>query len=288
MRTVVPDFSFLRPQTAADAVKLKAEDTKRKFFAGGTDLMVEAEAGMLQKAEFIDINHLASLRCIEDAHSHIFVGALTTYRDLMTSELVAEELPLLRRAAQDTAAPAIQNRGTIGGNVANGSPAADLPPAMLVYSCRVVLLSSEGEREVNYSDYHTDYKKSLSRPNELIKGFRFRKGQKYHHQEYRKVGTRKMQAISKVVFAAGGRSFDGYLENVKLAFGSVGPVPMRCLKTEEWATSHAAKDLSYEKCCEFVAQDISPIDDIRSTETYRRSVAANLVWRFLSDLSEQK
>lgn len=284
MRTVVEDFSFVKPDSLQHALTLKNEDPSRKFFAGGTDLMVEIEAGMLQTGTFIDLHQIEELHGIKESPDHITVGAMVSYADLMKHPVIQKEFPLLREAAKETAAPAIQNRGTIGGNVANASPAADTPPSMLTYDCRMCLSSTAGERWIDYQDFHIDYKKMDLKPDEMITKFEFKRGPQADLVRYQKIGTRKMQAISKVVFAAQGRMENEKFADVRLAFGSVAPRPIRCKEVEKAINGCALKELSLEALQNAARQEIVPIDDVRSTSEYRFEVSVNLIWRFLSDL----
>jgi CO/xanthine dehydrogenase FAD-binding subunit len=239
--------------------------------AGGTDIMVVFAAGMLDAPRLVDLWSVGELRGIEVTPGEIVFGPLTTYTDVQQHAVVRRELPMLVRAAAETGGWAIQNRGTLGGNIANASPAADSPPALLAYDAELELASAaRGTRRVEYATFHTGYKKSLLAPDELIVRIRVPRRER-QRQMYRKVGPRRAQAISKVCFAA--------VEDeagVRIALGAVAPVPLRCAQTEILA---AAGDRAGARAA--FAQEISPIDDVRSTARYRRQVAANLLDAFL-------
>src|SRR5215213_2528734 len=149
MRAYVPDYELRAPPTLADALDLLArEPGVWRPFAGGTDLMVLFEAGVLAHKKFLSVWHLAELKGVEVTDEHVALGALTTYTEVQRHEVLRREFPALCEAARETGGWAIQNRGTIGGNIANASPAADSPPALLVYDATLEIRSGRGSRAV--------------------------------------------------------------------------------------------------------------------------------------------
>ncbi|HSI03765.1 MAG TPA: FAD binding domain-containing protein, partial [Myxococcota bacterium] len=197
MRGDAHAHALVAPADLNGALALLADKSGYRVLAGGTDMMVAFERGLLKESRLVSIWHLAELRGIRVDGPHLVMGALTTYTDLIESPLVVENAPTLAAAARDTAAVAIRNRGTVGGNIANASPAADLPPALLVHDCEVELRSSSGARWVDYAGFHTGYKTTVMRPDELIARVRVPLSSEPLRHFYRKVGTRKAQAISK-------------------------------------------------------------------------------------------
>jgi CO/xanthine dehydrogenase FAD-binding subunit len=198
--------------------------------------MVTLAAGTLPAGRYVDIWPLDELRGITVTDQAVELGALTTYTEIRQHAQLMTEFPLLGLAAKETGAIAIQNRGTIGGNIANASPAADTPPALLAYDAELELTSLSGVRTVAYSQFHSGYKQMDRRPGELITKVRLRRppsdapGRTVHY--YRKVGTRAAQAISKVCLAAFARIDGARLLNIRLGLGSVAPIPLRCTRTE--------------------------------------------------------
>jgi CO/xanthine dehydrogenase FAD-binding subunit len=287
MRAYLPAYELFVPRTLADALALlRDEPGAWRPFAGGTDLMVLLEAGRLEHRQFFSVRHLAELRGVEESDAHVTVGALTTYTDVRRSPVLAREFPMLARAASETGGVAIQNRGTLGGNIANASPAADSPPALLAYGAQVELLSASGSRWVDYADFHTGYKQTVMRADELIARIRLPRPAAGAHHFYRKVGTRRAQAISKVCFAALAEVGEGgALGEVRVALGSVAPVVLRCLRTESLLRGRAPGAELCAAALEELAREIAPIDDVRSTARYRARVAQNLLGEFLSGLS---
>lgn len=257
-----------------------------KLFAGGTDLMVLLEAGKLAHKRFLSIWKFSELRGIEIAPEHVTIGALTTYTEVRRNETLANEFPLLGRAAAETGSVATQNRGTIGGNIANASPAADSPPALLVYDAELEIVSARGTRHVPYDGFHSGYKKIDLRDDELIRRIRLPRSRQGWKQYYRKVGTRRAQAISKVCFAAAARVDAGRVSDVRIALGSVAPTVVRATGTEKLLRGERLSPAVLRAGQEVLAHEIGPIDDMRSTARYRRRVAQNLLAEFIEMLSQ--
>jgi CO/xanthine dehydrogenase FAD-binding subunit len=256
-----------------------------KPFAGGTDLMVLLEAGKLPHRKFLSIWKLPELHGIEVAPEHVTLGALTTYAEVRRQEILAREFPLLCRAAAETGSIATQNRGTLAGNIANASPAADSPPALLVYDAELELISANSSRWVPYHGFWTGYKQTGLRPNELIRRIRLTRGKSGWKQYYRKVGTRRAQAISKVCFAAAARMDVGRIADVRIALGSVAPIVLRAAAIENVLRGEKLTPALLRTAQETLAREIVPIDDMRSTARYRRRIAQNLLAEFLETLS---
>jgi CO/xanthine dehydrogenase FAD-binding subunit len=256
-------------------------------FAGGTDLMVLFEAGKLEHRNYLNLWHLSELRGIEDTPEFIRIGALTTYSEILVNPTLRREFPLLCRAAAETGGVATQNRGTLGGNIANASPAADSPPALLVYDAELELVSPAGVRWIPYQGFHSGYKVMDLRPTELIRSIRIQRNKAEWRQHYRKVGTRKAQAISKVCFAGAADVKGTRLRDICIALGSVAPIVLRCTKTEDLLRGNIISAGLIEAARDALAKEISPIDDIRSTARYRARVAQNLLEEFLVGLGER-
>ena len=253
-------------------------------FAGGTDLMVLLEAGRLPPGRYLSIWGLPELRGIDIGSDTIALGALTTYTDIIRHEQLARECPLLLSAARETGGVATQNRGTIGGNIANASPAADTPPALLVYDAELELASSRGTRRVAYDRFHTGYKTMDLAPDEIIARVHVTRAHRDWTTNYRKVGTRRAQAISKVCFAAGADVHGGVIRDARIAMASVAPTVVRCRTVESALRGQRVSDDLIAAAQRELLHDIAPIDDVRSTAAYRRRVSQNLLGEFLRTL----
>ena len=285
MRSFLPAYDLVQPRTLDRALAMLADEPGIwKPFAGGTDLMVLLEAGALKHERFINLWGLAELRGVEATDTTLAIGALTTYTDLLNDPLVRDEFPLLCEAAAQTGGVATQNRGTLGGNIANASPAADTPPALLVYDAELELRSVRGVRRVPYARFHTGYKTMELAPDEIIARIHLPRDRRGWTAAYRKVGTRRAQAIAKVCFAAAARLDGDVIQDMRLAFGSVAPTVVRATATEALMRGQQLTSQSATAAVDSLAAEISPIDDIRSTARYRRFVARQLLVDYLQSL----
>jgi CO/xanthine dehydrogenase FAD-binding subunit len=239
--------------------------------AGCTDLYVALNFGTLRDTRFLDLWPLEPLKRITASDDMLSVGALATYTDIIKSRHVRRLLPMLVEASRQIGGPQIQNRGTIGGNVANGSPAGDTLPVLAAADAVIVLRSAAAERRVPFNTYFTGYRASARAADEIIVAIEFPAVR--GRQWFRKVGTRAAQAISKVVIAAVRD------EKPRIALGSVGPTTIRATRTE----AALAAGVPIEDATLILRDEITPIDDVRSTAEYRRAVAANLLRRFWTD-----
>jgi CO/xanthine dehydrogenase FAD-binding subunit len=289
MRAHPAEYELIAPRTLPAVLSLLAEEPGAWLpIAGGTDVMVQYSAGMLRARKLVSIWNLPELRAITVFDDEVQIGAGSTYSDLQRHELIKCEFSLLSIAARWTGGIANQNRGTIGGNIANASPAADSLPALLVYEAELILVSARGERRVPYNSFHMDYRKTRLAADELIRAICLKRRFSEYHAHTRKVGARNAQAISKVCLAALGRVADGVVQDVRLAMGSVAPVPLRLKETERIVGGKALDTRLIESARSAAAAEIRPIDDIRSTARYRAAVAGNLVAEFLEKLREDK
>ena len=270
------------PANLEEVLDLLAEERcVWKPFAGGTDLMVLLEAGKLPHKNYINIWNLQELRGIEVNDTHVTLGSLITYTDVQANAVLGKEFPMLCQAARETGGLAIQNRGTLGGNIVNASPAADSPPALLAYDAELELTSAKGSRWLPYQGFHTGYKTMLIEPQELLTRIRLPRAAKGLQHYYRKVGTRKAQAISKVCFAATARLNGAEIADLRIALGSVAPIPIRCVKSEDALRNQRLDRTAIERGKLQLTKEIAPIDDIRSTQDYRLQVSLNLLEDFL-------
>jgi xanthine dehydrogenase small subunit len=268
MRTAVSSLALKRPRSLAQALAMMRDEGPLTPLAGCTDVYVNLQFGTARETRYIDVWPLEALRGISADKYTLRIGALNTYSEIIASALVRKRLPMLVAAAREIGGRQIQNRGTLAGNIANASPAGDSLPVLAAADAIVVLASAGGERRVPFSSFYTGYRKTVLREDELIVAIDFPRLE--GKQWWRKVGTRRAQAISKVMMAGvNGRT-------VRLAVGSVAPTVLRLRKTEQALTSGASLD----EALRVLSEEITPIDDIRSTADYRRRVTANLLTQF--------
>jgi CO/xanthine dehydrogenase FAD-binding subunit len=274
------------PRTLPEAFGLLADGNGAPYrpIAGGTDLMVQLAAETGEPVErVIDLWGLDELRGIRlDEGGALVLGALTTYTQIRQSPLVRARLPALVEAAATIGAAQIQNRGTLGGNAVNGSPAGDTLPILLATDAELVLGSAQGERSVPASAFWPAYRTTARRPDELLLRIRFPlpAGRRV---SFRKVGTRRAQAISKVVMALAYREDGGVWRQVRLALGSVAATPIRAAQTEDVLEGAAPRETVADHAAAMLASELRPIDDVRSTADYRRQVASRILHRMLRD-----
>jgi len=284
MRAFLPDYRLRQAATLDEAVGLLADQPGTwRPLAGGTDVMVQLAAGALAHRQYVSLWGIRELRRIDVDADIVTLGALTTFSDILRHDVLRSEFPLLGRAAADTGGIANQNRGTIGGNIANASPAADTPPALLVYDAQLELTSVRGRRAVSYERFHTGYKQMDLASGELITAVRLPRRRGWH-QHYRKVGARRAQAISKVCLAAAALVESGRIADIRLALGSVAPTVVRAFGAEAILRGAAVGPEALERAGAALASELTPIDDVRSTAAYRRQVAVNMLGEFLEAL----
>lgn len=239
--------------------------------AGCTDVYVGLHFGTMAERRFVDLWGLDELRGVRVDGGVLRIGALTTYTEIIASKVVKRRVPMLIAASREVGGAQIQNRGTIGGNIANASPAGDTLPVLAAANARVVLRSADEERRIPFGDFYTGYRASVRRPDELITAIEI--PPVVGKQWWRKVGTRRAQAISKIMMA-GVRG-----PEVRIGIGSVAPTVLTAPKTASVLSQRG----SIADAQAALASEIHPIDDVRSTGEYRRSVALNLLATFWSE-----
>lgn len=273
MKSAITPLSIATPRTLDDALLL-LRDRPLVPIAGATDLYVALNFGTLGATHFMDITRLPELLGITVWGDRLVIGAGVSYTTILHSPLVRERLPMLAQAASQVGGVQIQNRGTLGGNIANGSPAGDALPVLAAADAELVLRSAGDERRVPFADYYTGYRTSVLRTDELIVAVEFPRV--VGIQWFRKVGTRAAQAVSKLVIAA------VRAPTPRIAIGSVAATTVRLPRTEAVLAAGSGID----EACNVMQSEITPIDDIRSSGDYRRKVADNLLRRFWADTAE--
>src|SRR5215218_5258522 len=274
------------PRDLAEAYAAMAQAPTARPIAGGTDVMVNLTGELGEPPErMVDLWGVDALRGIAIEGPDIVLGALTTYTEIRRSDVCREHLPVLVEAAATIGAAQIQNRGTLGGNVVNASPAGDTLPVLLAADASFVVGSARGERTIAAADFWPGYRQTALAPDELLLRIRIplRAGRELR---FRKVGTRRAQSISKVVVALGWR--DGIAAapwtDVRLALGSVAPTPIRASATEAAIEGRPPTSETADLAAETLARELHPIDDVRSTADYRRIVASRVLHRLIREV----
>lgn len=285
MRSNLNAFNLVRESNFQELLKrLQQEPGVWQPLAGGTDVMVFLNAGKLTHKNFVDITTIAELQGIRVTPAHIEIGALVTYSETLDHELLQKEFPNLCHAARETGAPAIQNRGTLGGNVANASPIADSPPALLSYEAEVEVISTRGSRSIPYHAFHKSYKVTELAPDEIIRAVRLPRQSQDRVHFYRKVGTRRAQSISKTCLSLCLKRTSSKIESIAIGLGGVGAIPLRAAHTETLLTGKNPQSVVEDDVRLAIRKDCTPISDMRSTAEYRLGVTQNLLIDFLKKL----
>jgi CO/xanthine dehydrogenase FAD-binding subunit len=271
MRTATSSLELIEPRSLAHALRVLRDDGHVVPLAGCTDVYVSLNAGTVPGRRFLNLWPLDELRGITARGGTVTIGALTTYAAIIQSPVVRRRLPMLAAAAREIGAVQVQNRGTLGGNIANGSPAGDSLPVLAAVDAVVVLRSAAAERRVPFCSFYTGYRRSVLQPGELIVAVEIPPIE--GRQWFRKVGTRAAQAISKAVMAA------VRAPRPRIALGSLAPTVVRAARTEELLAAGGTIDQARE----MLETEIAPIDDVRSTAAYRRHVAGNLLEAFWNE-----
>ncbi len=275
---------YFRPRTLDDALEVLAQRSGEvRPIAGGTDVLVQAKDGTARRASLFDVSAVPELKDIREAEDHVWIGAGSTHTEMMESKALARWVPALPQACAVIGGPQIRNRGTLGGNLAHGSPAADTVPPLFAADAIVELVSVNGRRDVPIAEFFTGVRETVLAPDELILGVRVPKRAGLR-AAFLRLGQRQAQAISKVSIAVAMVFQDGRPEWVRVALGAVAPTVIRALETEKALMSGGYEGLKRAK--DAVRAEVHPIDDIRSTQAYRREMAAVLLERAVRALAE--
>ncbi len=285
MRARPSEYELVAPGKLSAVLELLATEPGVWLpIAGGTELMVQYGAGRLVARKLVSLWGLPELRRIESTAEELIIGAGCTYTDLRNHPRVAQDFPLLAQAASWTGSIANQNRGTLGGNIVNASPAADSLPALMVYEAALLLVSARGTRRIPYVEFHTGYKQTRLAADEIIGAIALEPRFENYHSYSRKVGTRNAQAIAKLCLAGLGIVSDSKIEDVRLAIGSMAVTPLRLRRTEEVLLGRAWSPALISEARRALEAEVAPIDDIRSSAAYRLHVSGNLLQEFLEGL----
>jgi CO/xanthine dehydrogenase FAD-binding subunit len=285
MRSNIDQYDLIAPNSLDAVLQILADSPDHYTpIAGGTELMVALGAGRLQPKKLVSLWNLEELRFIEVTPDAIIIGAGTTFTDIRKHRVIAKEFSILAQAASWTGSIANQNRGTLGGNIVNASPAADSSPALLAYDAELTLISARGARTLPYRDFHLAYKETVLEPDEILHSITILRNYKRYKTYIRKVGTRNAQAISKVAMAVLARMNKGRIEDIRIGAASVREYPARLTATEKALTGKTITPENIAAARAAILTEVRPIDDIRSTAKYRTAIAANLLEEFLSTL----
>jgi carbon-monoxide dehydrogenase small subunit/xanthine dehydrogenase small subunit len=276
--------AYYRPRQLEEAVEILAlRGSEVRPVAGGTDILVAAKDARQDRAALFDVSAVPELRGIKERDDYVWIGAAVTHTEMLESDLLSRWIPALPLACAVIGGPQIRNRGTVGGNLANASPAADTVPPLLAAEAIVELVSVGGRRELPLPDFIKGYRETALTHDELIVGVRVPK-RKGIRGTFLRLGQRQAQAISKVSVAVAMTFRDGQPDWVRVTLGSVAPTVVRAPEAEKALMAGGYEGLLRAK--EAVKNEVAPIDDLRSTREYRREMAAVLLERAVRKVAE--
>ncbi len=265
-------YGHARPTTLTDALAILADAPERaRPIAGGTDVMVMLRAGQVPSSTLLDLSDIGELGGIEITQGMLRIGAGVTYSQLLADPLVTDQAPVLRQAAQQVGSVQIRNLGTIGGNLANASPAGDLIPPLYVLDAVLTLQSASRSRELPIADFFLGVRRTALEPGELLTGIGIPARAEGMADRFFKHGPRDAQAIALVNMAMRARAGEDGLSDVRLALGCVGPTVVRATATE--AALAAASPDGIDAAAATLVDEISPIDDLRGSARFRTRMA---------------
>jgi carbon-monoxide dehydrogenase medium subunit len=278
---------YLAPTTLEEAFQaLNSNLDGAMIIAGGTDMVPRMRAGVFKPVLLVDLR-LLGLNEIKDEGDWILIGAYATHTEILESELLGRYFPALIEAACDVAGPPIRNRGTLGGNLVNASPAADLATPLIAYDALAVISGKSGERDVPLSRFFTGPGKTVLKGGEILVAVKVPKQTARTAAKFTKLGKRKAMAIA-VVSAAVRISLNekGAISQARIGLGSVAPIPLRAEKAEEVLEGQMPDQELFVKAGQTASDECTPISDLRSTGEYRKKMVAVLVRRALAEAWE--
>ena len=275
-------MEYLAPKTLTEALVLSRKwKISGKLVAGGTKVIPEMRAKVIRPQVLVDLSHIKNLSFIKEKGRTIQIGALTTISELASSEKIQKYAPILSDAANQFGNPLVRNRATIGGNLADGSPAADTAVPLLVLDAMIVTQSNLKMRKIPINQFFVGPHKTALQSNEIIREIVFTKANPHAKMAYTKLGLRNAMAISVVSIALSIEMKEGKCIEARIALGAVAPKPIRAYQTEAFLKNKVITEEIIESCCKHITKEISPITDIRASADYRRDMASALLKRLI-------
>ena len=275
------NFNYRNASDIKSALAILSEEKENAYLvAGGTNVMVDIRAGKRNNLTLVNIRGISNLRGVKYSRGKVVIGALTTIDDLGHSPIIEKYAPALYTAANNFADPTTRHTATIGGNIANASPAADTATPLVALQATVLVEKKGGKRKIAIDDFFKGVGKTALASDEMIIAVEF---PAQPRSAFRKLGLRNAMAISIVTAAATiEKDRSGVVKNCTIALGSVAPTPVRAKNAEKAVIGKKLNDSTYQAMAEALQKDISPIDDIRASAAYRREVAPVIVKRVLA------
>jgi len=275
-------YQYIKPKNREELLRVMETSSQYHLLAGGTDLMVRVRLGRIVSGTFIDISEMEDLQKIEISQDVFTVGAAVHHAAIARSAMIIKRAPALAMASAAVGSPQIRNRGTLGGNAGNASPAGDTIPPLLAYGAVLNIVGIEGRRKIPLKDFFIGPGRTVLKKNEYIESFSFRGHKKGEGSAFEKLGKRKALAIS-IVNAGTFLSINenGIIMEARIALGSVAATPIRVLAAEEILRGQKITKELLVSAAQKVEALVSPIDDVRSEALYRKKMAGVLTRRAL-------
>jgi len=287
-RTVPCQFcQFFAPQKIEKALEILARYGKEiKVIAGGTDLLIQYYDRLYEVNGWLDLKNIKELKNIKINKNQMEIGTMVTHTQLEKSEDIKKYFPILSQAAVDIGSPQIKNRGTIGGNIINASPAGDLLPPLIAYEAQFKLLSSQGEVIVPAEEFFIGPKETILKPDQLLTQIILPLPHKRTYSSWIKIGKRKALAIASITIALVVEIAEDnkIVKDVRTCLGSVAPTPIEIKEIREKMIGKKFSELDFNQLGQIVEDKISPIDDIRGTREYRKDVAKEIMINGLEEV----
>jgi len=278
-------FKYISPKTKEEVLKiLKQEKSKACIVAGCSNVLPYIKDKKLPAKLLLDISGIEELNYIKESEGEVYIGAGTTISDLINSKIIREESNLLYQAAEQFADPTVRNRATIGGNLADASPAADMAPPLLVLDAVLEAESIDKKREISLKEFFIGPRKTVLREDEMISSIKFKNDSVNKNGCFIKLGLRQAMAISVATMAIILEVEKNKVKDVRIAMGSIAPIPLRLSKTEEFLINKEVNDDLIEKAIAKVREELNPIGDVRASAEYRRYVSGILFKRAFNKL----
>ena len=287
LKQIDPECRYFIPQKKQEALELLARyGEKIKILAGGTDLLVQYYDRLYEIDNWLDLRKLETLKNIERNSKNISIGAMVTHSQIKKSKLIQKYFPILSKAADDIGSPQIKNRGTIGGNIVNASPAGDLLPPLIAYKAQFHLISKKEEMIIEGEKFFTGPKKTILQADQLLSRIILPMPEKNTFGSWIKIGKRKALIISTITLALviTMNENDQLIKDVNVCLGSVAPTPIMVREVKEKMIGKNYTQLDFLQLGQIVEDKISPIDDIRGTREYRKDVAKRIMIKALKEV----
>ena len=278
-------FKYISPKTKEEVLKiLKQEKSKACIVAGCSNVLPYIKDKIISGKLLLDISGIGELNYIRKSEGNLYIGAATTISDLINSKVIREECSVLHQAAEDFADPTVRNSATIGGNLADASPAADVAPPLLVLYAVLEIESINGKREVSLKDFFSGPRKTVLHDDEMITSIKIKSDSLNKNGCFIKLGLRQAMAISLASIAMILETEEEKVTDVRIAMGSVAPTPLRLINVEEFLINQKIDDILLEEAMKKVSETVKPIGDVRASADYRRYVSGVLFKRAFNQL----